>query len=366
MKGRDKHQDMTDAEKKLKTELTELTNRVVDGRKRPLLVLFYPNDMQIEEPQIELLHRLLTLAGLHRSDPLEHLDIMIHTLGGEPTIAYRIAQVIRDFTQEAIFLVPQYAYSGGTLICLSGDDVLLGDYAVLSPIDITLHRHFEVGDEEEHPRFPSEQQQDIEIELVAIDHFIKVATQARVDIEAEFRRRGWTSATSNVENALLCEMVKELGVIEIAKFYREKNLTQEFARELLTSYMFKKEPISQRNLQNILKRLVVEAPGHEFSMDYHICADVGLRVTEMTEELDSQSKELTRHLARMAHEKMICKDLHGIRLPFFQFFQYTPSQEEAIKGEVVSALKEATDGAEGENTRRGKRENTTPKRRKGA
>src|SRR3712207_8898917 len=44
------------------------------------------------------------------------------------TVAYRLAQVVRDFTKEATFLVPEYAYSGGTLMCLAGNKILLGDY----------------------------------------------------------------------------------------------------------------------------------------------------------------------------------------------------------------------------------------------
>ena len=359
-----KQPETSQAEIEDRNALLDFASAIMADRKRSLLLLFYPHNVSIEEEQIELLHSLLTTEGFHRSAPLDSLDILIHTTGGEPTTAYRIAQVIRNFTQEAAFLVPEYAYSGGTLICMSGDEVLLGDYAVLSPIDITVRRHADNAGAEDVPRFPEEQQGDTEIELVAIDHFIKVATQARIDVEAEFRKRGWKAAESEVENAMLCEMVKELGVIEIAKLYREKNLTQEYARELLTHYMFRAPPISQRDLERILQRLIVEAPGHGFHMDYHICVDVGLKVSEMKEKLSDQSRQLVRHLTRMARREFICKIERGLRLPFFQMFRYTPSLiDTTVEDPTISVPGEVTHG-DGEI--QAKERDRTPRREKSA
>src|SRR3712207_3582478 len=106
----------------------KLVSDVTSQRERPLLVLYYPHDVSIGEDQVKYLHSVLTQKGLRRSEPLDGLDVLLHTSGGEPTVAYRLAQVVRDFTKEATFLVPEYAYSGGTLMCLAGNKILLGDY----------------------------------------------------------------------------------------------------------------------------------------------------------------------------------------------------------------------------------------------
>jgi len=247
------------AEKEERAELIKLAEAVIASRKKPLLIMFYPVRSQINEEQIELLHIALNSGGVKIAEPLNSLDVLIHTIGGEPVAAYRLAQVIRDFTQEATFLVPEFAYSGGTLICLSGDIILLGNHAVLSPIDITLHRRFARDTREDYPKFREEEDPDTEVELVAIDHFIKVATQARIEIETEFRKRKWKLADSQVEQAMLCKMIDQMGVTDIAKVFREKNITQEYARELLRCYMFK-DSIKQSDMEAILRRLVVEAP----------------------------------------------------------------------------------------------------------
>ena len=128
--------------------LRELVQQIESVRERPLLVMFYPDDLLIEEEQIEQLHALLKSRGLRKGAPLDSLDVLIHTCGGDPTAAYRLAQVIRNFANEVDFLVPEYAFSSGTIVCLGGERILMGDYAVLSPIDITVFRSSEDLDED--------------------------------------------------------------------------------------------------------------------------------------------------------------------------------------------------------------------------
>jgi hypothetical protein len=230
-------------------------------------------------------------------------------------------------------------------MCLAADEILLGDYAVLSPIDITLY--LTRDDDEEHETFPDEEPGESEVELVAIDHFIQVAKQARIDIEMAFRQRGWKSSRTDVESNLLCEMTRQLGVLQIAKFYREKNVTQVYAEELLMRCMFSPGTITRSRLDGIVRRLIVEAPAHEFPMDYHICRDVGLNVREMDEDLSDATRDLIRTMDRLAHQRLICLPIHpgAPRLPHFQFFAYNVAASKELGEPVtVSVEGERTNG----------------------
>jgi serine dehydrogenase proteinase len=221
-------------------------------RKHPLLVLFYPSHASIEERYIRFLHGHLVKDGsLKKSQPLDELDVLLHTAGGDPSSAYRMAQVIYDFTKNANFLVPAYAYSAGTLMCLSAKKILLGDSAVLSPIDITLVPYIDKPEGQSgSDMFPDEEINLSEVELVSIDYFIQVAKHARIEIEAGFRQRGWRHSKTDVESTLLCEMTRQLGVLNVAKYYREKNITQEYAKVLLAGYMFATSDDSSERTQN--------------------------------------------------------------------------------------------------------------------
>lgn len=284
--------------------------------------MYYPTGVSMRDDQIEQLHLVFRGEGFSRKEPTPHLDVLLHTYGGDPIAAYRLAQVIRDFSSSVNFLVPRHAYSGGTLMCLAGNEIELADYAVLSPIDVTMHVHQEDdGEEEESETFPDEQPGESEIELVAIDHFIQVAKQARIEIESGFRQKKWRSSKTDVESALLCEMTRQLGVLQIARLYREKNITRVYAEELLLRCMFDGIPIGKKRMERILRRLIVDAPAHEFPMDFHMCRDIGLLVSEMDDDLSDQTRAFVKVMDRLSAKRIICPpDEEYGRLPFFQLF----------------------------------------------
>jgi hypothetical protein len=47
----------------------------------------------------------------------------------------RIATVFRTHYKVVEFIVPNYAYSAGTVLVLSGDEIYMDDYSILGPID---------------------------------------------------------------------------------------------------------------------------------------------------------------------------------------------------------------------------------------
>ena len=304
-----------------KEQVEALAKTITELRKRPLLVLFYPGDLPIREMQIMALNLRMKLSHIDVWHPLPELDVLLQTTGGDPVTAYRLAQVIRNVGTSVEFLVPEYAYSGGTLMCLSGDKILMGDTAVVSPFDITLTERRGKKPED---TFPDETPED-EVELVAIDHFIQVAKQARIEIERGFRQRGWKLSKTDVESQMLCEMVRQVGVLPVAHYYREKNIAQEYASELLRTYMFDND-IESEVLEKKLRRLTTEAPSHEFPMDFHICKDIGLKVEEMSEELSNATQALAAKLDHLPSDRTLFPRISGQLFPLFQLFPYTPAE----------------------------------------
>lgn len=120
--------------------LREIVQQILRVRERALLVMFYPDDLLIDEEQIKQLHGLLKSRGLRKEAPLDSLDVLIHTYGGDPTAAYRLAQVIRNFANEVDFLVPEYAFSGGTIVCLGRRTHFTG--RLCSPV---TYRHHDIS-----------------------------------------------------------------------------------------------------------------------------------------------------------------------------------------------------------------------------
>ena len=66
------------------------------------------------------------------------IDLVLHTPGGLVLAAEQIAYALRDHPANVTVLVPHYAMSGGTLIALAGDEILMDAAAVLGPVDPQL------------------------------------------------------------------------------------------------------------------------------------------------------------------------------------------------------------------------------------
>lgn len=75
------------------------------------------------------------IHAIRMTDPDMPLDVILHTPGGVALAALQIARALRDHRGRTTVFVPHYAMSGGTLIALAGDEIVLGPHAVLGPID---------------------------------------------------------------------------------------------------------------------------------------------------------------------------------------------------------------------------------------
>jgi ClpP class serine protease len=63
------------------------------------------------------------------------IDLVIHTPGGLVLAAMQIARALEAHKAKVTVYVPVYAMSGGTLIALAADEIVLGEFSVLGPID---------------------------------------------------------------------------------------------------------------------------------------------------------------------------------------------------------------------------------------
>ena len=70
-------------------------------------------------------------------DPQKHntLYVLLTTPGGSLTPVQRMVDIFRHFYAEVNFIVPDYAFSAGTIMCMSGDNIYMNYYSALGPID---------------------------------------------------------------------------------------------------------------------------------------------------------------------------------------------------------------------------------------
>ncbi len=65
----------------------------------------------------------------------QKLTVLLETNGGFIETVERIVAIFRRHYAEVDFIIPNFAYSAGTVLALSGDNIYMDYYSVLGPID---------------------------------------------------------------------------------------------------------------------------------------------------------------------------------------------------------------------------------------
>jgi ClpP class serine protease len=78
------------------------------------------------------------IAAIKATPPDRPIDFIVHTPGGLVLAAMQIARALQAHPARVRVVVPVYAMSGGTLIALAADEIVMGEFSVLGPIDPQL------------------------------------------------------------------------------------------------------------------------------------------------------------------------------------------------------------------------------------
>ncbi len=96
--------------------------------RRSLFGLSVSRNIDLEDAQ--------TIIAAIKETPGEvPIDLIVHTPGGLVLAAMQIARAVEAHPAKVTVYVPVYAMSGGTLIALAADEIVLGEFSVLGPID---------------------------------------------------------------------------------------------------------------------------------------------------------------------------------------------------------------------------------------
>jgi ClpP class serine protease len=81
------------------------------------------------------------LKAIRGTQPGKTIEIILHTPGGLVLAASQIARALHDHDGPVVAVVPHYAMSGGTLIALAADEIVVDGHAALGPVDPQLGQY---------------------------------------------------------------------------------------------------------------------------------------------------------------------------------------------------------------------------------
>jgi ClpP class serine protease len=78
------------------------------------------------------------LRAIRMTPPEMPIDMVLHTPGGLVLASEQIAYALKRHTGKVTVFIPHYAMSGGTLVAMAADEIVIDPNAVLGPVDPQL------------------------------------------------------------------------------------------------------------------------------------------------------------------------------------------------------------------------------------
>jgi hypothetical protein len=206
-----------------------------------------------------------------------HIDLLLNSPGGDIHAAYMMVCVLRSRCKSMNVVVPHYAKSAGTLMCLGADKIYMGQHSELGPLDAPI----------EHPLGKG-------IRLSALDGIKPLELLSEFSEELVINKMGLAirgqvglGRQESISLALgfvadfLEPIMAQLDPLLINMCYRYLEIAQKYGCELLERYMLKGKPHSHEEAARTIKELVWNYPEHGYAISIQEAKRIGLIVDEV-------------------------------------------------------------------------------------
>jgi hypothetical protein len=81
------------------------------------------------------------MVELTNSEEIDSLYLILNTYGGRADSSFKVARRLRSHFEHIKVYIPHFALSGGTLLALAGNQIVLGEMSHIGPIDLQVFRN---------------------------------------------------------------------------------------------------------------------------------------------------------------------------------------------------------------------------------
>jgi len=228
---------------------------------RPLVVYFsnFIKGGQIPNNSIDDTD-VTAFSDLIEDVPGDRIDVLLHTPGGIVESAERIVALIRSKFTSVRFVIPHSAYSAGTLISFSGDEILMDNRSALGPVDPQIiFRDANTGESQAVPA---------QAITLGFQHAIEALRNASPEVLRAYL------PLLNKLNLHLFEICRDADA-----------LTSTLAVDFLTRYMFKGMPDAAERATRIAQFFGDHqaSRSHRRAIGIEKAAELGLKILDMRE-----------------------------------------------------------------------------------
>jgi ClpP class serine protease len=110
----------------------------VERKRRARIIALVHREDHFDYRSIDIEDSEDILAAIRDTPSNRPIEIVLHTPGGMALASLQIARALKAHPARKTVFVPHWAMSGGTLIALAADEIVMDDHAVLGPVDPQL------------------------------------------------------------------------------------------------------------------------------------------------------------------------------------------------------------------------------------
>jgi ATP-dependent protease ClpP protease subunit len=307
----------------------EVWQAVENWQKRENSLLF----AFILDPQTEIDRHVAHHVGSEQCPlptPVDTIDVLVESTGGDIEAAYKLVMALRHQCKRLRMLIPFYAKSAATFLCLGADEILMTIDAEIGPLDAQI----------QDPRHPDRMMSALE-QFIAIDHL----RQHGYEMLDQFCQTTARRTRMNIEDILahavqyttqmMQGLYQNIDPLDFGVAERALNMSNEYGRRIMRRFAYRN--MADSDLTDLLQTLTWEYPSHSFVIDYIEAKQLGLNVALMTNEQACDSRNISLGI----------KEAIG-------FFDIDREEETDEQEEVISVLAVQPEDRDGVRTPKGR------------
>lgn len=211
---------------------------------------------------------------------VEHLDLVLDTMGGNVEMPWRIVSLIREFCEKFSVLIPQRAASAGTLLALGADEIIMTRLAVLGPIDPSRS----------HPLLPVGPDGPIgDVSVQDMQHAMQFIKQAGEIVGED---AAYTPDAMAQIISVLFEKVHPLAIGAIEQSYALAKLV---GKRCLETHMPATTDKEREKINGIVNHLCDDYKSHGYQIPRREAESIGLKVKRPNKRVEGILIGLYRH-----------------------------------------------------------------------
>lgn len=238
---------------------------IIEKERNSKILLYYTGDKPYMETRI---------AGSCISKFIEQLDLIgdvpkitliLDTNGGDVIASWNIINLIRQFCKTLEVIVFSKAMSGGTLICLGADSIMMTKQATLGPIDPSILTPFN----------PQVEGKRVFVSVEDINGYLELAKQHFTDSNPGAIKEAFTTLSANVHPLVLGYTFRSTGQIR-----------------MLANKLICHQVKDTKTAEDIVTFLCSGAASHDYTIDRVEAKALGLNIEKPSQSFYELLKEL--------------------------------------------------------------------------